>query len=159
MTPTIRPAHVNDGPVIAKFNALMALETEHRSLDHEVLRRGVEEVLNDSSKGVYYVAEHEGVVVGQLLITYEWSDWRNGMFWWIQSVYVRDEYRGKGIFRALYGYVTTLAKKTPGICGFRLYVEGENERAQRAYERLGMTKTRYRFYEIDFSLNQGRRKR
>ncbi|MBI2620163.1 MAG: GNAT family N-acetyltransferase [Ignavibacteriales bacterium] len=159
MNPTIRQATRQDGPVIAQFNALMAQETEHRSLDHRALRHGVEAVLADSSKGIYYVAEVEGHVVGQLLLTYEWSDWRSGVFWWIQSVFVREEYRGKGIFKAMYRHVQSLARKDPEVCGLRLYVDGGNERARKTYERLGMNKTSYELYEVDFVLDERERRR
>lgn len=157
MSPSIRQATPDDAPIIATFNAMMAEETEHRVLDHSVLRQGVEQVLKDASKGVYFVAGVKQAVVGQLLITYEWSDWRNGTFWWIQSVYVREEYRGKGIFRALYRHVESLARQTPGVCGLRLYVETGNAGAQQAYERLGMIKTPYELYEVEFVQGKGRR--
>ncbi|HLE31711.1 MAG TPA: GNAT family N-acetyltransferase, partial [Bacteroidota bacterium] len=114
---TIRPAAPADGPLIAKFNALMALETEHRTLDQKVLRLGVEAVLRDRSKGIYYVAEIGGTVIGQLMITYEWSDWRNGTFWWIQSVYVLEEYRGKGVFKTLFQFIEREAKSRKDVCG------------------------------------------
>lgn len=130
----------------------MALETERRTLEHDTLRWGVESVLEDQSKGRYFVAEINGEVIGQLLITYEWSDWRDGTFWWIQSVYVKEEYRGKGAFKALFRHVETLAKSDQGICGLRLYVEHDNERAKRTYEKLGMKKTPYEMYEIDYVL-------
>src|SRR3970040_1797624 len=123
---TIRPAAPADGPLIAKFNALMALETEHRTLDQKVLRLGVEAVLGDRSKGIYYVAEIGGTVIGQLMITYEWSDWRNGTFWWIQSVYVRSDSRRNGVFSLLHRHVESIARATPDVCGLRLYVERDN---------------------------------
>lgn len=157
MTPLIRTARAEDAPLIAQFNALMALETEHRTLDHETLRKGVEAVVGQSSNGTYYVAELDGRVVGQLLITYEWSDWRNGMFWWIQSVYVREEFRGRGVFKALYKHVEGLARKHTGICGLRLYVEHDNQNAIRTYQKLGMKKTPYELFEVDFVLGKGSR--
>lgn len=150
----IRPARAEDAPLIAQFNALMALETEHRTLDQETLRKGVETVVRESSHGTYYVAEMDGRVVGQLLITYEWSDWRNGVFWWIQSVYVRQEFRGRGVFKALYKHVETKARKESGVCGLRLYVEHDNQGAIRTYEKLGMKKTPYQLFEIDFVLGK-----
>ncbi|HLF20039.1 MAG TPA: GNAT family N-acetyltransferase [Bacteroidota bacterium] len=152
MNITIRPATVNDASIIADFNALMAEETEGRLLDRNKLMEGVRSVLTDASKGVYYVAEIDGAVVGQLMITYEWSDWRSGNFWWIQSVYVRKEHRGKRIFRALFDHVMNMAKARKDVCGVRLYVEKHNRRAREAYEKLGMKKTAYRLYEIDFVL-------
>ncbi len=154
---TVRRAVTTDGPLIAKFNALMAEETEHRVLDHEILRPGVEAVLSDETKGVYYVAEVGGSVVGQTLITYEWSDWRNGTFWWIQSVYVREEYRGKGVFKALFHFIEQESKGKADVCGLRLYVEEENERAKETYKRLGMKKTPYELFEIDFVLKNPER--
>lgn len=147
---TIRTATIADAPRITEFNALMARETENLELDLNRLRAGVEEVLRDASKGVYYVAETNGVVVGQTLITYEWSDWRNGMFWWIQSVYVQKEFRGRGVFKLLFEHVRTLAEQDGRVCGLRLYVEKHNSRAQQTYERLGMKKTHYEMYEVDF---------
>jgi len=149
---SVRNATLADGPVIAKFNALMAQETEHRTLDHALLRSGVEAVLRDRTKGMYYVAEMNGMVVGQLMITYEWSDWRNGTFWWIQSVYVREEYRGKGVFKALFRFIEQAAKSRKDVCGLRLYVERDNERAKGTYERSGLKKTPYELFEIDFVL-------
>lgn len=148
----IRQAKTDDGPLVAQFNALLALETENRSLDQVILRRGVESVLSDPSKGTYFVADLDGTVVGQLMITYEWSDWRNGTFWWIQSVYVRNEFRGTGVFKALYRHVESLARTTKQVCGLRLYVERDNRKAIKTYEKLGMQKTAYDLYEVDFVL-------
>jgi len=150
MSITIRPATFADASRITEFNALMAKETENIDLDMARLLAGVESVLRDSSKGIYYVAEENGFVVGQTLITYEWSDWRNGMFWWIQSVYVQKDVRGKGVFKALFDRVRSLAATENGVCGLRLYVEKHNDRAQRTYERLGMKKTHYEMFELDF---------
>jgi len=148
----IRKANPADAVVIAEFNASIAEETEHRTLDRKILLRGVRALLKDPKKGVYFVAEMDGNVVGQLMITYEWSDWRNGNFWWIQSVYVRKEFRQQGVFRSLYARVEGLAKKRKGICGLRLYVERENERAQKTYETMGMRRTVYEMYEKEFEL-------
>jgi len=147
---TIRPASESDAAAIAEFNSLMAKETEGKSLPAERITKGVEAILNDSSKGVYFVAEEDAQVVGQLMITYEWSDWRNGNFWWIQSVYVRLDYRGKGVFKLLYDHVMKLAKGRKDVCGIRLYVEKHNELARKTYEKMGMKKTDYELYEIDF---------
>lgn len=148
----IRKANPADAVVIAEFNASIAEETEHRTLDRKILLRGVRALLKDPKKGVYFVAEMDGNVVGQLMITYEWSDWRNGNFWWIQSVYVRKEFRQQGVFRSLYARVEGLAKKRKDICGLRLYVERENERAQKTYETMGMKRTVYEMYEKEFEL-------
>jgi ribosomal protein S18 acetylase RimI-like enzyme len=153
MSITIRIATPNDAARIAEFNALMAKETENIDLDLDRLRVGVESVLRDRSKGIYYVAESDGQVVGQTLVTYEWSDWRNGTFWWIQSVYVQKEYRGKGVFKSLFEHLRTLAQQDKTVCGLRLYVEKHNNRAQQTYERLGMKKTYYEMYELDFVLS------
>jgi ribosomal protein S18 acetylase RimI-like enzyme len=149
---TIRQATMSDADVITRFNALMAEETEHRSLESQRLLNGVLALLGDPAKGVYFIAEESGVPLGQLMITYEWSDWRNGNFWWIQSVYVEKEYRGRGVFRALYDHVHRLARANQSVCGLRLYVEQSNTRAQDTYEKLGMKKAHYEMYEIDFVL-------
>jgi len=152
----IRRAKLTDAAVIAEFNARMAWETERRRLKPKTVRSGVRNLLKDPSKGRYFVAEIERKgkrsVAGQLLITYEWSDWRNGNFWWIQSVYVPKEFRGQGIFRALFEHVTTLARSRKDVCGLRLYVEEENASAQRTYKRLGMNLTHYKMFETDFVL-------
>ncbi|MGB5257254.1 MAG: GNAT family N-acetyltransferase [Woeseiaceae bacterium] len=139
----IRDAAPADATDIAHYNSRMAEETEGRALESELIGPGVAEVLADKSKGRYWVAESEGAIVGQLMVTYEWSDWRNAMFWWIQSVYVPLEHRRKGVFSALYRHVESLAAAEPGVCGLRLYVEHGNERAQQTYEALGMGKTSY----------------
>ncbi len=151
---TIRQASAGDCHTIAQFNTAMALETEHVHLPPERILAGVEAVVRDRTKGVYYVAEVSGEVVGQLMLTYEWSDWRNGVFWWIQSVYVRADHRGSGVFRALYRHVETLARTTEGVCGLRLYVEAENGAAQDTYSRLGMTRTSYQLFETDFVIRR-----
>ncbi|HEY2934839.1 MAG TPA: GNAT family N-acetyltransferase [Acidobacteriota bacterium] len=148
----IRQANTEDVATIAEFNFRMALETEGRELDRPTLARGVETVLEDASKGVYYVTQAGDQVVGQLLLTYEWSDWRNGNFWWIQSVYVKPEYRRHGIFKSLYKHVEQLARRRADVCGLRLYVEAHNARAQRSYQQLGMKKTAYEMFEVDFVL-------
>ena len=136
----------------------MAWETEQRRLDPERVRLGVAALLNDAAKGRYFVAEVENggrvVVGGQLLITYEWSDWRNGSFWWIQSVYVAEEFRASGVFKALYHHVQALAKERNDVCGLRLYVDAHNSKARKAYERLGMKRTDYEFFETDFVLKK-----
>lgn len=150
----LRPATIADTDVIARYNSAMAFETEGLTLSRDRLARGVRTVLEDASKGFYIVAESGGRVVGQMMITFEWSDWRNGTFWWIQSVYVDRDFRQRGVFRALYDYVASRAEQDPGVCGLRLYVEGENHAAHRTYERLGMKQTSYRFYEVDFVLGR-----
>ena len=140
---TVRDARPEDAAVIAAYNSAMAEETEGRSLDPDIVGPGVANVLADSRRGRYWVAESDGVVVGQIMVTYEWSDWRNGNLWWIQSVYVRPDWRRKGVFSALYQHVESLAVADPDAIGLRLYVEENNARAQHTYEALGMVKPRY----------------
>ncbi len=135
----------------------MALETERRRLNRARVQRGVRALLKDPAKGTYHVAEAGGAVAGQLLITHEWSDWRDGDFWWIQSVYVAPEFRQRGVFRALFNHVHKLAKARNSVCGLRLYMHAENSRARRTYERLGMRRSNYEVFEIDFVLRRGRR--
>ncbi len=143
---------MSDAPFIVSGNLCLALETEQRQLDPARVTAGVEALLKDPAKGIYFVAEAGGQLAGQLLITREWSDWRNGDFWWIQSVYVLEQFRGGGIFRALFEHVHALARQRNDVCGLRLYVEASNSRAQAAYRRLGMTKTEYEMFETDFTL-------
>ncbi len=143
----IRAAHAGDVGDIVRFNAAMALETEHRALDVNVLQAGVEAALGDARHGFYLVAESSGRVVACLLITYEWSDWRNGQWWWLQSVYVDQAFRRHGVFRALYDEVERRVRNAPGAIGLRLYVERDNRRAQQTYAALGMHETEYRLYE------------
>ena len=133
-------------------NLRLAWETEQRRLDPATVTAGVQALLNDATRGIYFVAEVDGQPAGQLLITHEWSDWRNGDFWWIQSVYVLETFRGGGVFRALFEHVEVLAKARKDVCGLRLYVEADNSRAQAAYRRLGLNKTDYEMYETDFVL-------
>src|SRR6187402_3307238 len=129
----IRIATETDTPDLVEFNRAMALETEGKHLDPDVLSKGVAAVFPDAQKGFYVVAEDEGSVVGCLLITFEWSDWRNGWFWWIQSVYVRPEARGHGVYRALHRSVLDEARAQEDVCGVRLYVDQENHGAQATY--------------------------
>jgi ribosomal protein S18 acetylase RimI-like enzyme len=143
----IRTATPDDVDALVEFNQAMALETEGKSLDAEILRAGVSAVFADARKGFYVVVEQEGTVAAGLMVTTEWSDWRNGWFWWIQSVYVRPEHRGGGLYGRMYEYVKDRAAEAGNVCGFRLYVEKENERAQRVYEKLGMDRTYYLMYE------------
>ena len=134
----VRLATLDDLNHIVEFNAAIASETEDLELDRDVLRAGVGAVLADSAKGVYYCAEVDGVVAGQTMITLEWSDWRNAQCWWIQSVYVKEEYRRRGVFKALYEHVRHLAREA-GAVGLRLYAYDTNSRAHATYERMGMT--------------------
>jgi GNAT superfamily N-acetyltransferase len=146
----IRPAEVRDAAALAEGNVRMALETEGKALDAETVRCGVRAVVDDPAKGFYLVAEQDGTVVGQLMITYEWSDWRNGVFWWIQSVYVWPEHRRRGIFRRLHEDLVARARRAGCVCGLRLYVEKQNARAQATYAALGLAPNHYQFYEIEF---------
>jgi GNAT superfamily N-acetyltransferase len=130
------------------WNAAMAIETENKTLDPAVLGAGVQAVLDEPERGFYLIAEREGEAVGSLLVTYEWSDWRNGDFFWIQSVYVSPDARRTGVFRALYAAVEQRARDA-GAVGLRLYVEHENSRAQQTYEGLGMQRCHYHMYEIE----------
>ena len=143
----IRIATREDIPALVEFNQAMALETEHKHLNEATLTGGVSAVFNDAGKGFYVVTDVEGTVAAGLMVTTEWSDWRNGWFWWIQSVYVRPEHRGRGLYGQMYEFVKGRATKAGNICGFRLYVEKENEKAQRVYEKLGMERTYYLMYE------------
>ena len=145
----IRKACSADATVITDFNTQLAWESEKLKLDSKTILGGVRAALKDSTKGTYFVAEHENEVVGQLLITYEWSDWRNGNFWWIQSVYVAVEHRQSGVFSALFAHIQKLAQSRRDVCGLRLYVEENNDRAQLTYAKLGMTKTHYAVFETD----------
>jgi ribosomal protein S18 acetylase RimI-like enzyme len=138
MTLAIRLAVAKDAAVVAEFNRLMALETEGKVLDPQVLAAGVAAVLADPSKAFYLVAEEQGAVAGQLGVTTEWSDWRNAWFWWIQSVYVAAGARRRGIFRALYEHVYQMARDDGRVIGLRLYVEENNDAAQKTYRTLGM---------------------
>lgn len=148
----IREAMLGDVETLASNNAAMALETEGKLLDAATVQLGVHACFTDPARGSYFVAEDEsGAVIGQLMITHEWSDWRNGDFWWIQSVYVAPAARRAGVFRALYSHVERLALGAPSVCGIRLYVETENTRAQRTYEHCGMRNAGYVVMEVDYS--------
>ena len=143
----IRIAEKSDAPALVEFNQAMALETEGKNLDAQILQSGVESVFHDEKKGFYAVAEEDGQIVGGLMITFEWSDWRDGWFWWIQSVYILPDFRGKRIYSFLYEFVKNRAAEQGNVCGFRLYVEKENVNAQKVYEKLGMESSHYLMYE------------
>lgn len=147
----LRDATPGDAEIITEYNARLARETEGRDLDRAVLTAGVRALLADPAKGRYFVAEAAGEVIGQVMITYEWSDWRNGMIWWLQSVYVPAAFRRRGVFRALFEHVQRLASQQPGVCGLRLYVERENARAKDAYARQGMVNAGYEVFETVFA--------
>ena len=140
---TVRRAVPADAGIVAEFNRCLALESERKTLDMAVLSAGVAAGLADPDKALYFVAEQAGVIVGQLMLTREWSDWRNGWIWWIQSVYVRADHRQKGVFRSLYQHVYQAALADPQVVGIRLYVEHENHVAQQTYLKLGMERTNY----------------
>lgn len=146
----IRDATPDDWQVIADYNSKMAGETEGKALDPDVIGPGVAAVLADSTKGRYWVATIDGEIAGQLMVTYEWSDWRNGAIWWIQSVYIPARFRRRGVFSALYKHVESLANSDPAVCGIRLYVEKGNTRAKQTYTSLGMNMTAYDVMETIF---------
>lgn len=143
----IRLAEKSDISALVEFNQAMAFETEGKTLDAQILQSGVEAVFHDEKKGFYVVAEEDERIVGGLMITFEWSDWRDNWFWWIQSVYILPEFRGRGIYRLLYEFVKESARERKDVFGFRLYVEKENTRAQGVYEKLGMQRSHYLMYE------------
>ncbi|MEK9784532.1 MAG: GNAT family N-acetyltransferase [Gammaproteobacteria bacterium] len=146
----IRRAATRDIQTLADFNIAMAQETEDRSLDPETVQSGVSSVIDSSARGFYLIAESGDTCIGALLITFEWSDWRNGDLWWIQSVYVLPTHRQKGVFRQLYEAVVSQATAHGDVRGIRLYVEKDNLKAQRVYEHLKMTRTPYQIYERMF---------
>lgn len=143
----IRYAKLSDVDAIVQFNLEMAYETEGISLSVEKLTDGVKAVFDDNTKGFYVIAESDNKPVGQALVTYEWSDWRNAIFWWIQSVYVVPEYRGAGIFKEIFNYIRSTAESS-NVCGIRLYVERNNHIAKSVYKRLGMEESHYDLYEL-----------
>ena len=152
----VRQAQWDDLDTIVAFNTALARETEQRDLDVVKLREGVRTLLASPGHGFYVVAEQRrsdgAQVVGQLMITYEWSDWRNGIFWWVQSVYIPPHYRRQGIFRALHDHIQKRATADPTVCGIRLYVERDNHQAQTVYRRVGLTPSGYTVFEQDFVL-------
>jgi GNAT superfamily N-acetyltransferase len=149
----IRKAVLADAPAIAANNAAMAAETENRVLDPRIALAGAKALIKDPHKGFYLLAERPAPdprPLGQLMITFEWSDWRDGCFWWIQSVYVEPDCRQAGVFSALFRRAGELARARKDTCGLRLYVDCDNERAKMVYEGLGMAQTAYRLYELEF---------
>ena len=139
----IRAATADDLQTIADFNRRLAAETENTSLDQETVTQGVRVLLSDRTRGAYFVGCSGRRIIGQIMHTREWSDWRNGDIWWIQSVYVHPMHRRQGVFRSLYRYLKTLAASEPGVVGLRLYVAQDNHAAQATYEGLGMQRVRY----------------
>lgn len=155
---TIRRARTSDIEHLTRFSADMARETEGRVLDLARLSQGTHALIDTDRHGFFLIAEvplpEAPRVVGQLMVTYEWSDWRNGVFWWIQSVYVEPAWRRRGVFRALHAAVLAQAKADPTVCGLRLYVESDNRTAQDVYRRVGLRPSAYTVYESDFVLNR-----
>jgi GNAT superfamily N-acetyltransferase len=143
----IRLANAVDADALVAFNQAMALETEGKRLDPRKITPGVAAVFSDEKKGLYVVAEQDKRIVGGLMVTYEWSDWRNAWFWWIQSVYILPEARGTGLYRRMYAFVKERAAEAGHVCGFRLYVETENAHAQKVYAGVGMSQSHYLMYE------------
>ena len=155
----IRSATVEDVDVLVRFSAAMAKETEGRRLDMIRLREGTQAVLNAPERGFYIVAEvtdRAPRVVGQLLVTFEWSDWRNATFWWIQSVYVDPVWRRRGVYRTMHRAILERAKRRGDVCGVRLYVERENKTAKTVYTRVGLQSSSYHVFENDFVLSRNR---
>jgi GNAT superfamily N-acetyltransferase len=146
----IRAGRPEDAAIIAEYNQRMALETEDKELDADTVSRGVEQGLRQPEKCRYFVAESGNQLVGQAMVTYEWSDWRNGELWWIQSVYVHPDHRRQGVFKSLYQHIETLARKDSKVRGLRLYVEEENTAGQAVYKKLGMSHAGYHVYESEF---------
>lgn len=147
MSLLIRPARAEDAGLLARWAQAMALETENKILPDAEVLPGIARGIAEPSLARYFMAEQDGVPVGTLMFTFEWSDWRNGLWWWIQSVYVPQEFRRRGIYRAMYAHVRALADADAGVCGIRLYVEKDNHAARSTYEALGMQDAHYRIYE------------
>jgi len=147
----VSKAQKSDIPAIIQFNINMAMETENKKLDKQTVTSGVNKVFSSPSLGYYIIVKDSSGILGCLMITYEWSDWRNGLFWWIQSVYVKKEYRRKGVFRKMYNFIHEKAISDTTCTGIRLYVENNNSIAQSVYTNLGMVETHYKLFEEDFN--------
>lgn len=147
MNISIRKATFSDIPVLLDFQLKLALETENLKLDPGTLEKGMRSLFNDPSKGLYYVAEADDEIAGCHMLTYEWSDWRNGMVYWLQSVYVKSEFRKHGIFKKMFNRLMEEIRDNPGIIGLRLYVDKSNERAQKVYAAMGMNGDHYSVFE------------
>lgn len=152
MATDFRRASLDDAEVIARYAADMAEETENLHLDRQRVRHGVEAALQDPSKGFYLLAIAESKVVGQAMVTFEWSDWSNAMRWWLQSVYVHPQFRRRGIFRGLFEQLRAFAQAEGVICCLRLYVDRDNRGAQAVYQKLGFRETHYHLYEMELPL-------
>lgn len=146
----IRTGNEKDIDTLAQFNIAMAQETEDKELSLPIVIQGLQMLFNNPQYGFYTVAEINNKVVGCCMVTYEWSDWRCGIFWWIQSVYIKPEFRRKGIFRKLYNHLKEKALREQNVCGFRLYVEKSNNRGKKTYAGVGMKEAPYEFYEEPF---------
>lgn len=144
----IRKGKLSDLDTIVEYNYNLAEETENLELDKNILKEGVKKALLDDKNGVYFVYEKDGMVVGQMMLTKEWSDWRNANYWWIQSVYVNKNYRGQGIYKKLFKHVKSAADSDNNVYSLRLYVEKNNEKAKKTYKASGMDETYYLVYEI-----------
>jgi ribosomal protein S18 acetylase RimI-like enzyme len=144
----IRLAQAADAALLASWARTMAMETEHKHLDADTVLKGVQAGISDAKRARYFIAMSGDMPAGTLMLTTEWSDWRNGDWWWIQSVYVHPDFRRQGVFQSLYQHVKVLAETAPNVCGLRLYVEHENKNAQRTYEKLGMQHAGYRMMEV-----------
>lgn len=154
---TIRDACEDDLDFILRANLALARESEEIELDEGLLRPGVAAVLADPRLGRYFVAEEAGGAIGQMMVTYEWSDWRNGVFWWIQSVFVAAKHRGHGVFSGLFRHVAAQAERQPDVCGLRLYVDRGNEKARAIYAHLGLHHSNYEVMERVFRGPESRR--
>jgi len=144
---TFRNADLKDAPIIASFQVKMAWETEKYKLNYDIVIKGVEAVFNDPNKGKYYVVEYKNNIIACLLITYEWSDWRNGTVLWIHSLYVEKEFRKKGIFKMMFTYIKDMVNENENYKGIRLYVDKSNENAINVYKKIGMNDDHYKLFE------------
>lgn len=147
MIPEVRKASLHDKETIAHFQEEMALETESLTLNPVQIRAGIEAVFRDKFKGMYFVAEADGVIIASLLITFEWSDWRNAWVYWIQSVFVEKSFRRKGVYRKMYAHIKQLVAADKSVAGIRLYVDKTNTNAQETYTQLGMNGAHYQLFE------------
>lgn len=146
----IRRATTDETDIIAEFNQEMAMETENKILPTQIISKGVKNLFARPQSGFYLVCEFQKKIIGSCMITFEWSDWRNGYFWWIQSLYIKPDFRRKGIFRRMYFFIKKQARQAKDVCGIRLYVDKNNTIAKRTYCNLGMSETDYRLYEEEF---------
>jgi len=144
---SVRMGQGKDADALVKFNMALAWETEQKQLSLPLVNKGVQTLLKNPQYGFYVVAEKSSEIIGAFMVTFEWSDWRCGLFWWIQSVYVKPEFRQRGVFRRLYEYLKGKASHESNVCGFRLYVEQSNHTALSTYEKVGMKNTSYKVYE------------